>query len=50
VYDFNDEEASFVREMATAIGNSASALIGVQAVLAALGASRDWSAIARDVL
>lgn len=50
VYDFNDEEASFVREMATAIGNSASALIGVQAVLATLGASRDWSAIARDVL
>ena len=40
----------FVAQMAQHIGQSANALLGVQAVLASLGARGDWAAIGRGVL
>lgn len=40
----------FVAEMARHIGQSANALLGVQAVLASLGARCNWSAIGRKAL
>lgn len=43
-------DEAFVGEMARHIGQSANALLGVQAVLATLGARCDWAAIGRKVL
>lgn len=43
-------DEAFVGEMARHIGQSANALIGVQAVLSALDARCDWSAIGREII
>lgn len=43
-------DETFVGEMARHIGQSANALLGVQAVLASLGARCDWATIGRKVL
>ena len=42
-----DDDEAFVAEMAQRIGQSANALLGVQAVLSTLGARCDWNAIGR---
>ena len=50
-FKFADEaDETFVGQMAQHIGQSANALLGVQAVLATLGARCDWAAIGRKVL
>lgn len=46
----NEADEAFVAQMAQHIGQSANALLGVQAVLASLGAKCDWSAIGRKAL
>lgn len=46
----NAADETFVGEMARHIGQSANALLGVQAVLATLGARCDWAAIGRKAL
>jgi len=46
----NEPDETFVGQMAQHIGQSANALLGVQAVLSTLGARCDWSAIGRKVL
>lgn len=46
----NEADEIFVAQMAQHIGQSANALLGVQAVLATLGARSDWSALGRKVL
>jgi len=46
----NEPDETFVGQMAQHIGQSANALLGVQAVLSTLGARCDWSAIGRKLL